>query len=359
MALILMVLGAVFIGTPVSGQEYSEVLDGTEQQAMTETLQYALEYNKNGEESFWANPETGRSGSVVPVNRFVDATGLTCREYISTFSFDGDEGREYGTACRKDDGGWMVVLDQGATGYAELVTGPSYVYVYRDPHRYYYPWVYYAPYYYPHRIYFSFVFSSHSGYFHYKHFHHGHRYYKGKSVAYKKGSTYGGRYYHGKRYVSHKKHHHGRIHSRHGPASHKKIKSHRAGYSRYDHGSGYRHKVHGKRKTYDDPRIFERRNATGVPDRKGGHHFRKARHHQGQPGRKDIRGFKGRKGRHDAGIRTKIPDVRNIHRNQGVDVWAPIRSDWGYKGNRGYHRGGFGRHGGSSGFHRGSGRGRR
>ncbi len=255
-ALILVVMWGALLSVPAVGQGYSEVLDSTEQQAMTETLQYALEYNTNGKESSWANPDMGHSGAVVPVNSFVDAAGLTCREYISTLFVDGQEQRTYGTACRNTDGRWMVMLDQGATGYAEVVRGPSYVYSYRDPYRYYYPWVYSAPYYYPHHIFFSFVFVSHSGHFHRSHFHSGNRYYKGKPVVYKKGSAHGGRYYHGIRGSYHRTQPHGRIDSRRGPASHKRIKAQGSGYSRYDHDTGRRHKAYSSQKTYSDPRVF-------------------------------------------------------------------------------------------------------
>ncbi|MBN2428441.1 MAG: hypothetical protein JXK94_08900 [Deltaproteobacteria bacterium] len=183
----LIVLAALvaFLGFPAIGLAFSEVLDTTEEQAMAETLQFALEYNSNGRESYWSNPDTGRSGSVVPFNRFVDTGGLTCREYVSTLYIDGEEERDYGTACRNADGRWMVVLDSDGTHYAGAPAARSYVYVYRDPARYYYPWVYYAPAYYPYRIFFSFVFSSHSRHFHRAHFHSGYLYQPRRSVIYK------------------------------------------------------------------------------------------------------------------------------------------------------------------------------
>ena len=169
-ALILVVLGAVFGYSLAGGEEYGALLDGTEKQAMAETLQYALEYNPTDQESSWVNPDSGTSGAIVPVNTYINERGLYCREYIQTIIIGGEEQLGYGTACRRPDGTWVIVVDQPAAGYARVAEKTTYVYVYRDPYVHYYPWVYDHPYHYPHRIFFSFVFVRHSGPFHHVHF---------------------------------------------------------------------------------------------------------------------------------------------------------------------------------------------
>jgi surface antigen len=175
-AFILILMGwAVFGFSSGWGQEYGGALDRTEQQAMAETFQYALEYNKIDEESSWVNPDTGHSGAVLPVETYVNEQGPYCREYIQTIIIGGEEQQGYGTACRQPDGTWQIVAGETTPGaaYAQVVEKTNYVYVYRDPHLYYYPWVYYYPYY-PHRIFFSFVFVHHSGVFRHAHFTHVH-----------------------------------------------------------------------------------------------------------------------------------------------------------------------------------------
>jgi hypothetical protein len=175
---ILILLGFVILCVPslVLAADFFERLDETEQQAMMETLQYALERNRQGEESSWANPETGTSGAVVALERFSDDGGRTCRNFISIIAINGDEERSEGTACRQEDGLWTVVDSRISTAYAAGVAR-RYVYIYRDPYVYGYPWVYYAPAYYPYRVFFSFVFAGHYGHFHHRPwFHDGRRY---------------------------------------------------------------------------------------------------------------------------------------------------------------------------------------
>jgi hypothetical protein len=167
----------LFGHAPASGQSFGVGLDDTEQQAMTETFQYALSNNADRQESTWINPETGRSGAVVPLSAYVNQDGLYCREYVASLLIDGQEERAYGTACRYANGIW--VLQAGAAGGYGPGEYPTAVHLYRDPYSGDYPWVYHAPAYYPYPIFFSFVFVRHSGHFHHAHFHDGHRHFQG------------------------------------------------------------------------------------------------------------------------------------------------------------------------------------
>lgn len=159
-ALTLVMLGwAMFAFSLAWGQEYGAMLDSTEQQAMAETFQYALENNPINEASAWVNPDTQRSGTVVPVRTFQNSAGQYCREFVTTIMIGGHEEQAYGTACRQSDGSWLIVPAEGtADSYqvVEKVIEKHYVYPYgyRDWYAYhpyyYYPW-YHAP-----RIFFSF-----------------------------------------------------------------------------------------------------------------------------------------------------------------------------------------------------------
>jgi surface antigen len=96
-------LWAVTMMPTVRAQE-GEGLEGPEQKAMTDTLQHALEFNRTRQASEWVNPDTGRSGAVVPVRTFEKAQRQPCREFITTIIIGGREEQGYGTACRQADG---------------------------------------------------------------------------------------------------------------------------------------------------------------------------------------------------------------------------------------------------------------
>ncbi|MHB8765675.1 MAG: RT0821/Lpp0805 family surface protein, partial [Deferrisomatales bacterium] len=101
---------AAWAATGALAQE-GRLLDVPEQDAMTDTVQYALEYNPSQQASEWVNPDSGRSGAVVPVRTFEGAQGQPCREFITTIIIGGREEQGYGTACRQPDGDWQIVSD--------------------------------------------------------------------------------------------------------------------------------------------------------------------------------------------------------------------------------------------------------
>jgi surface antigen len=131
-------------GTAVEAQNLG-ALAVPERQAMSDTLQYALENNPSNQGADWVNPDTGRSGAVVPTRTFSGPAGEPCREFISTIIIAGREEQGYGRACRQPDGTWQVVSDSGSRELSP--PPPARVYVYTPPERYYYyPSGFYAPY---------------------------------------------------------------------------------------------------------------------------------------------------------------------------------------------------------------------
>lgn len=171
---LLVIVGAMFSITPLWGQEYGAVLDDTEQQAMSETFQYALEYNRTNEASAWVNPDTEHTGSVVPVRTYQNASGHYCREFVTTIIIGGVEEPAYGTACRQPDGAWLIVPTDVAPEQqvrVERVVERQYVYPYA--YRYWYadyPYYYYPDaWFYPSRIFFSFNIVHFSRTPHFKH----------------------------------------------------------------------------------------------------------------------------------------------------------------------------------------------
>lgn len=128
--------------TQVQPQLY---LGEVEQQAMNDTLQYALEYNKTNQAADWANPDTARSGVVTPVRTFAGDRGQPCREFITTITTDGKQQQQgYGTACRQSNGAWYVVSDGSPARGTIVASQPTYIY--QPPVRYHgTPYTYYNP----------------------------------------------------------------------------------------------------------------------------------------------------------------------------------------------------------------------
>jgi surface antigen len=133
----------------------------TEQRAMSDTFQYALENNPTNQAADWVNPDTEHTGAVVPVRTYTDSQGQACREFITTIRVGGKQQQGYGTACRQPDGTWQIVGNQPVAQATPVASRP--VYVYRPAERYYvYPHAYANPY----RIYFSFSYLWHGGRLH-------------------------------------------------------------------------------------------------------------------------------------------------------------------------------------------------
>lgn len=144
---------------PAAWAQGNDSLEPNEQEAMTETLQYALEYGPTNQSAEWVNPDTTRSGSVVPVRTFETSQG-PCREFITSIIVGGNEEQGYGTACRQPDGSWQLVSDDAFPDPAPPAPTREQVYVYEAPKRYY---VYPAGFYGPQRIFLSFSYVNRSG----------------------------------------------------------------------------------------------------------------------------------------------------------------------------------------------------
>jgi hypothetical protein len=129
---------------PASRAQELGPLASPEQEAMTDAIQNALEFNATRHPSEWVNPDTGRSGSAVPVRTFENAQGQPCREFVTAITIGGREEQGYGTACRQPDGDWQVVSDDEAV--SPPAPSPRAVATYPPPERYYaYPTGFYDP----------------------------------------------------------------------------------------------------------------------------------------------------------------------------------------------------------------------
>jgi len=147
------------VGVPAAAQ-VSQELDGPERQAMSDTVQYALEAQASNQAAEWVNPDTGRSGAVIPTRTYQNEQGRSCREFITTIMVGGREEQGYGTACRQPDGSWQIMQRRPAA----TVSRPTTIYLERPPERYYY---YPADVYGASRIFLSFNFVYRSGHQHF------------------------------------------------------------------------------------------------------------------------------------------------------------------------------------------------
>jgi surface antigen len=158
MALVAMLLiGALLSAAVAFGQDD---LAAPEQQAMSDTVQNALENNPSNQSSDWVNPDSGNSGGVTPVRTFTGSQGQPCREFISTIVIGGEEQQGYGTACRQPDGSWQIVSGESADQREAPAEAQTNVYLNNPPPQYYaYPATLYSPY----HIYLSFGYVYHGG----------------------------------------------------------------------------------------------------------------------------------------------------------------------------------------------------
>lgn len=152
-----------------------------------DSLQGALENNPTNQASTWVNPDTGVSGTVVPVRTFENDQGQPCREFQQTIVIGGKKEQGYGTACRQPDGTWRIVsgppavesaaapVERRTTVYVREVPRPYYYPYYSYPYYpygYYSPWGYGYPYWYPYNFSFSLGYVYRDG----GHHHHGGHY---------------------------------------------------------------------------------------------------------------------------------------------------------------------------------------
>lgn len=95
------------LGGMLLGNSIGNSLDELDQMKMSNTTQRTLEVVRDGQTSTWQNPNSGNSGSVVPLRTY-QAAGSYCREFQQTVTVGGQQQSAYGTACRQPDGTWKI-----------------------------------------------------------------------------------------------------------------------------------------------------------------------------------------------------------------------------------------------------------
>jgi surface antigen len=90
------------------GSSIGESLDRADRLYHEQTAQHALETAKSGTTKRWHNPDSGHAGTVTPLNVSQVGDDRYCREYRQSIIVGDRVEEAYGTACRQEDGTWMI-----------------------------------------------------------------------------------------------------------------------------------------------------------------------------------------------------------------------------------------------------------
>lgn len=104
------VLAGALIGALV-GSLVGNHLDGQDCEAAQMAMRQ-MDDAKVGQHINWSNPQSGNSGSFVPLtNAQQTASGQVCRKYARSTTLKGGQqtGGDAGTVCRNPDGDWVPV----------------------------------------------------------------------------------------------------------------------------------------------------------------------------------------------------------------------------------------------------------
>ncbi len=99
--------GGVLLGAWL-GNEIGSSLDNADRSEMSraESRAYAAPI---GQQITWNNPQSGNSGTVIPVRDGYSNSGAYCREFQQTITVGGQKQQGYGKACQQPDGTWKIV----------------------------------------------------------------------------------------------------------------------------------------------------------------------------------------------------------------------------------------------------------
>jgi surface antigen len=63
----------------------------------------------DGQTGIWSNEESGHGGSFTPTRSYTAEDGRICRDFKASLKLrDSSEQEAYGTACRQEDGVWIL-----------------------------------------------------------------------------------------------------------------------------------------------------------------------------------------------------------------------------------------------------------
>ena len=99
--------GGVLLGGWL-GNEIGSSLDNADRSAAS-SAEYRAFSAPVGQQITWNNPQSGNSGTIVPVRDGYASNGAYCREFQQTITVGGKHTQGYGKACQQPDGSWKIV----------------------------------------------------------------------------------------------------------------------------------------------------------------------------------------------------------------------------------------------------------
>ena len=114
------VLGSALLALPLAVAQGAEELKlenrpiyaglpSSEKLLVQEALQQALETRQSQDIYRWSSQQGGSSGFITPLRTFKIETGHYCRQFMEAVAKQGNLTSGIETACRADDGRWIVV----------------------------------------------------------------------------------------------------------------------------------------------------------------------------------------------------------------------------------------------------------
>jgi len=61
-----------------------------------------------GQQVTWNNPESGHSGTIIPVREEYSASGAYCRDFKQSVAINGQQKQGNDHACQQPDGSWKI-----------------------------------------------------------------------------------------------------------------------------------------------------------------------------------------------------------------------------------------------------------
>ena len=90
------------------GSQIGAQLDQRDRFLAGKTFTASMEHTQQGKPTYWANPDSGNSGTFTPTRTYQTNVGQYCREFTTTVYVGGQAQQGYGTACRQADGSWKI-----------------------------------------------------------------------------------------------------------------------------------------------------------------------------------------------------------------------------------------------------------
>jgi surface antigen len=104
-------IAATIAGTVIGGfigNRIGSSLDKADRAHANRAMQNAFEYTPTNASAGWRNPDSGNSGTFVPMRTYQSQAGQYCREVQTTVMVGGRREQAYTTGCRMPDGSWKI-----------------------------------------------------------------------------------------------------------------------------------------------------------------------------------------------------------------------------------------------------------